>query len=62
MDTAVDVAYAVQESLIGPGAIVPWWAWVAPLLMVFGKLLWPVMVPDSTPLPAKKDKKGKKKK
>ncbi|BEL09170.1 hypothetical protein Q0Z83_073610 [Actinoplanes sichuanensis] len=46
MDTAVEVSYGVVGMLMGPDSLVPWWAWLAPLAMVFLKLLSPVLVPE----------------
>jgi hypothetical protein len=72
MDTAVEVSYDVVGMLMGPDSLVPWWAWLAPLAMVFLKLLSPVLVPEVAESrwgsetggkKGKKDKKaGKKKK
>lgn len=66
MDTAVEVSYAVAGMLIGPDSLVPWWAWLAPLAMVFLKLLSPVLLPEVAEADLrleteeKKGKKGKK--
>lgn len=61
MDTVLDVAYKVVEALFGPGSTVPWWAWVAPLVMIFGRLLVPELVPQTAHgSSGKKDKKSKK--
>ncbi|MEU7908784.1 hypothetical protein [Actinoplanes sp. NPDC049118] len=49
MDIAMDVAYTVVDDLFGPGSVVPWWAWAATLLLIFGRLLAPVFQPDSPP-------------
>jgi hypothetical protein len=46
MDENMDVAYTVASALIGPDAVVPWWAWLAILLLIFGRLLAPVFQPD----------------
>ncbi|SDT64975.1 hypothetical protein [Actinoplanes derwentensis] len=68
MDTAVEVSYAVAGMLIGPGSLVPWWAWLAPLAMIFLKLLSPVLLPEvadagmNSEAGNKKSKKGKKEK
>ncbi|WP_229073860.1 hypothetical protein [Actinoplanes sp. DH11] len=64
MDDALDVSYQVVDGLFGPGSGVPWWAWIAPLVLVFGKLLMPSAEPATTAAaPAgKKSKKAKKKK
>ncbi|HWS31790.1 MAG TPA: hypothetical protein VN408_03495 [Actinoplanes sp.] len=65
MDTAVEVSYAVAGMLMGPDSLVPWWAWLAPLAMVFLKLLSPVLLPEAAEagLNSKpEEKKGKKEK
>lgn len=71
MDTAVEVSYDVVGMLIGPDSLVPWWAWLAPLAMVFLKLLSPVLIPEVAEADrvsgkdssnGKKTKKGKKEK
>jgi hypothetical protein len=41
MSAFTDVAYDVMSELFGADARVPWWAWVALLVMVFGGLLAP---------------------
>jgi hypothetical protein len=46
MDTAVEVSYDVVGMLFGPDSLLPWWAWLAPLAMIFLKLLSPVLVPE----------------
>ncbi len=66
MDTAVEVSYDVVGMLMGPDSLVPWWAWLAPLAMVFLKLLSPVLVPEvaesqwGSETSGKKGKKNKK--
>ena len=43
---------------------VPWWAWVAPMVLIFWKMLMPMVVPDTAGVGSgsgKKDKKSKKK-
>ncbi|WP_430789833.1 hypothetical protein [Actinoplanes sp. G11-F43] len=66
MDTAVEVSYALVDMLTGPDSLVPWWAWLAPLAMIFLKLLSPVLLPEEeeasldTGLDGKKIKKNKK--
>ncbi|MEV6301093.1 hypothetical protein AB0M02_16920 [Actinoplanes sp. NPDC051861] len=73
MENAFDVAYRVVEVLFGPDSGVPWWAWVAPLVMIFAKLLGPVVAPEAAGAgggtgsrsgsgSGKKGKKGKAKK
>ena len=62
MELAMDVAHQVVEALFGPGSGVPWWAWVAPLVMIFGRLLMPSVVTEASgPRSGKKGKKPKKK-
>jgi hypothetical protein len=39
--TIIDQAYAVTSQLFGPDAVVPWWAWLAVLVMIFWGLLVP---------------------
>ncbi|MEV0901556.1 hypothetical protein [Actinoplanes sp. NPDC049802] len=60
----------VVEMLVGPGSLVPWWAWLAPLAMIFLRLLSPVLLPEVAEArwgtegngkKGKKSKKGKKK-
>jgi hypothetical protein len=46
MDTTVEVSYDVVGMLFGPTSLLPWWAWLAPLAMIFLKLLSPVLVPE----------------
>ncbi|MBG0568107.1 hypothetical protein [Actinoplanes aureus] len=60
MDAALDVAYQVVDALFGPGSTVPWWAWIAPLVMIFGRLMMPALVPQTAPAKFGKDKKSKK--
>jgi hypothetical protein len=62
MDTAVEVSYDVVGMLFGPDSLLPWWAWLAPLAMIFLKLLSPVLVPevaDARRGSEKDSKKGK---
>ena len=58
MDNALDVTYRVVEGLFGPESSIPWWAWVAPLLLIFWKMLMPSVAP-ATAGAGKKGKKGK---
>jgi hypothetical protein len=61
MDSALEVAYQVVDALFGPSSTVPWWAWVALLAMIFGKLLMPTMDPQTGRSGSgKKGKKAKK--
>ena len=46
MDTAVEVSYGLVGMLAGPNSLVPWWVWLAPLAMVFMRLLAPVFLPE----------------
>jgi hypothetical protein len=41
MATIADLAYNVTSELFGPDARVPWWAWLALLVMIFWGLLVP---------------------
>jgi hypothetical protein len=62
VDSALDVTYQVVDGVFGPGSGVPWWAWVAPLVLVFWVMLMPVMAPASVETGSgKKGKKSKKK-
>ncbi|WP_433794096.1 hypothetical protein [Actinoplanes sp. CA-252034] len=59
------MSYDVVGMLMGPNSLVPWWAWLAPLAMVFLKLLSPVLVPEVAETrwgSEKGSKKGKKNK
>ncbi|BAL86601.1 hypothetical protein AMIS_13810 [Actinoplanes missouriensis 431] len=56
MDNALDVTYRVVEGLFGPESSIPWWAWVAPLLLIF----WTMLMPSVAPAAAGGGKKGKK--
>ena len=62
MDNAADVAYRVADVLATSGSMVPWWAWVAPVVMVFGGMM---MTPEAAgaggATSGKKGKKAKKK-
>ena len=69
MDTTVETSYDVVGMLFGADSLLPWWAWLAPLAMVFLKLLSPVLIPEVAEAKwssekdakgAKKDKKSKK--
>ena len=66
MENAADVAYRVITELFGPDSGVPVWAWIAPLVMIFGRLLMPIVVPETAGAKAggkskKKSRKSKKK-
>ncbi|MEU4623026.1 hypothetical protein AB0G04_24020 [Actinoplanes sp. NPDC023801] len=60
------MSYDVVGMLVGPGSLLPWWAWLAPLAMIFLKLLSPVLIPEvaeahwASEKDAGKSKKGKK--
>ena len=41
MAAITDLAYHVTSELFGAGALVPWWAWLALLAMIFWGLLVP---------------------
>ncbi|MEU4426281.1 hypothetical protein AB0F81_37140 [Actinoplanes sp. NPDC024001] len=61
MDAALDVAYQVVEALFGPGSGVPWWAWIAPLVMIFGRMVMPSLATETAgSRSGSKGKKGKK--
>ena len=44
----IEQAYRVASELFGPDAWVPWWAWLALLVMIF----WGLLVPDGRGQPA----------
>ncbi|KHD76590.1 hypothetical protein [Actinoplanes utahensis] len=59
----------MADMLLGPNSLVPWWAWLAPLAMIFMKFLAPVFLPEvaeakwaSERDDGKGSKKGKKSK
>ncbi|MEU4691068.1 hypothetical protein [Actinoplanes sp. NPDC023714] len=65
MESALDVSYQVVENVFGAGSGVPWWAWVAPMVLIFWKMLMPMVAPETAGAgtgSAKKDKKDKKSK
>lgn len=37
----MEMAYEIAGDLFGPASPVPWWAWVALLVMIFAGLLVP---------------------
>ncbi|MEV4641633.1 hypothetical protein AB0J80_30240 [Actinoplanes sp. NPDC049548] len=41
MDAYIDPAYDWVSAVIGPHSVVPWWAWLAALAMIFCGLLTP---------------------
>jgi hypothetical protein len=45
MNTGTDLAYALTSSLIGPHAVVPWWAWAVTLVMIF----WGLLIREAEP-------------
>lgn len=57
MDNAVDTAYRVVETLFGPDSGIPWWAWLAPILIVFSRLMYPVMFPEAAAAEAETDRR-----
>lgn len=65
MDTTVEVSYDVAGMLFGQDSLVPWWAWLAPLAVIFLKLLSPVLIPEVAEakwISERDGKKGKKSK
>lgn len=38
MDQYLETAYALTNSLFGPGSGVPWWAWMAVIVLFFWKV------------------------
>jgi hypothetical protein len=60
MDTAVEVSYDVVGMLFGPDSLLPWWAWLAPLAMIFLKLLSPVLIPEVSDAKWASEKDSKK--
>jgi hypothetical protein len=57
MDNAVDDAYQVVETLFGTDSGIPWWAWMAPILLLFGRLLYPVFFPEAAAAEAETDRR-----
>ncbi|BCJ45208.1 hypothetical protein GCM10010168_70090 [Actinoplanes ianthinogenes] len=57
MDSAVDDAYQAVEALFGPESGVPWWAWLAPVIVLFGRLLYPVVFPEAAAAEAETDRR-----
>ncbi|MFI1988175.1 hypothetical protein [Actinoplanes sp. NPDC020271] len=51
------MAYRMVEALFGPGAGIPWWAWLAPILIVFARLMYPVMFPEAAAAEAETDRR-----
>jgi len=39
MTAISDIAYGLTRELVGPEAVIPWWAWAAALIMIFWGLL-----------------------
>jgi hypothetical protein len=60
MDAAMDMAYRIIDAMFGAESTVPWWAWCAPLVMIFAKLLGPVVAPETAGGSGGSGKKGKK--
>lgn len=60
MDTTVEVSYDAFAVLFGPDSLMPWWAWLAPLAMIFLKLLSPVLIPEVAEAKWRSEKDGKK--
>ncbi|MEV6346012.1 hypothetical protein [Actinoplanes sp. NPDC051851] len=46
MDDLVDQADRVISALFGPESGIPWWFWGAVVLLIFLKLLYPVIFPE----------------
>ena len=46
MEAYIDPAYAWVSALVGPHAVIPWWAWLAALTMIFWGLLAPGVAAD----------------
>ncbi|AEV82506.1 hypothetical protein ACWT_1488 [Actinoplanes sp. SE50] len=57
MDSAVDMAYRVVEALFGPDSGIPWWAWLAPIAILFARLLYPMMFPEAAAAEAETDRR-----
>ncbi|GAA4599597.1 hypothetical protein BJY16_003133 [Actinoplanes octamycinicus] len=57
MDSAVDDAYQVVEALFGPESGIPWWAWMAPIMLLLGRLLYPVFFPEAAAAEAETDRR-----
>ncbi|GIF11763.1 hypothetical protein [Actinoplanes teichomyceticus] len=57
MDDGVDMPYRVVGALFGPESGIPWWAWLAPLILIFAKLLYPVMFPLAAAAEAETDRR-----
>jgi hypothetical protein len=57
MDNAVDMAYRVVETLFGPDSGFPWWAWMAPVVLIFARLMYPVMFPEAAAAEAETDRR-----
>ena len=45
MSTGTDVAYALTSGLFGRNAVVPWWAWLALVVLIF----WGLLIGDPPP-------------
>ncbi|GIF04495.1 hypothetical protein [Actinoplanes siamensis] len=57
MDNAVDTSYRVVEVLFGPDSGIPWWAWTAPIFLVFARLMYPVMFPETAAAEGETDRR-----
>ncbi|BCY06462.1 hypothetical protein [Actinoplanes sp. L3-i22] len=57
MDSAVDDAYTVVEALFGPESGIPWWAWLAPIILIFARLMYPLMFPEAAAAEAETDRR-----
>ena len=49
MDAYLDLAYQWTSSLVGPHSVIPWWAWLAGLVMIFWGVLAPGVAAWSEP-------------
>ncbi len=57
MDGAVDVANRMVEALFGPDGDIPWWAWLAPIMLLLAKLMYPVAFPETATAEAESDRR-----
>jgi hypothetical protein len=57
MDSAVDDAYTVVEALFGPESGIPWWAWLAPIILIFARMMYPVMFPGAAAAESETDRR-----
>ncbi|WIM98011.1 hypothetical protein ACTOB_001580 [Actinoplanes oblitus] len=57
MESAADDAYQMVEALFGSESGIPWWAWLAPIILLFGRLLYPVFFPQTAASEAETDRR-----